>query len=184
MTAQLRPATLTDVAAITVLEASFAPKERWSEAAWASEIEADNRRVLVAVGPVGSADPAMSAPDGAGSATSADRAGSGVLGVISVQIVGGVADLNRIVVAPNHRRSGMGADLLAAGIAAADADEADEMLLEVRHDNTAALALYERAGFVEIARRANYYQQRADAVVLRLDLDPELDRDPEGADHV
>lgn len=160
MTAPLRPATLADVAAVTVLEASFAPKERWSEAAWASEIEADNRRVLVAA---------------------SDEA---VLGVISVQIVGGVADLNRIVVAPNHRRSGLGADLLAAGIAAADADEADEMLLEVRHDNTAALALYERAGFVEIARRANYYRQGADAVVLRLDLDPELDRDPEGADHV
>lgn len=143
---QLRPADIGDVAAVTALEETFAPKERWSEGAWASEIEAGNRRVIVAV------------------------AGDRVVGVVGVQIIGGVADLNRIIVVPDAREQGLGARLLAAGIEAADADQADEMLLEVRHDNQPALALYHRAGFTEIARRTGYYGAGVDAVVLRLDL--------------
>jgi len=42
------------------------------------------------------------------------------------------------------------------------------LLLEVRSDNTAALRLYERAGFSEISRRRRYYQPGdIDAVILR-----------------
>ena len=41
------------------------------------------------------------------------------------------------------------------------------MLLEVRADNTAALAFYAAEGFVEIARRRRYYRDGTDAVVLR-----------------
>lgn len=142
----LRPAGIRDVNGVTALEETFEAKERWSESAWASEIEAGNRRVTVAV------------------------AGERVVGVVAVQIIGGVADLNRIIVVPDAREQGLGARLLAAGIEAADAERADEMLLEVRHDNQPALALYRRAGFIEIARRAGYYGAGVDAVVLRLDL--------------
>ncbi len=47
------------------------------------------------------------------------------------------------------------------------------LFLEVRPTNTAALALYRGAGFVEIARRKHYYRARGgreDAIVLSLDL--------------
>lgn len=142
----VRPAEPTDLAAILALEEpGFEPRERWSRASWASELEADNRIVLVAGDPVEA--------------------------VASVQHVGGVAELNRIIVAAPARRAGVARDLLAAGIAAARGLECEEMLLEVRHDNAPALALYAAFGFGEIARRTNYYGGGVDAVVLRLELE-------------
>ncbi|HHV21166.1 MAG TPA: GNAT family N-acetyltransferase [Propionibacterium sp.] len=136
-----------DLDAILVLEETgFPPRERWSRASWAAELEADNRIVLIADG-----------------------------GVASVQHVGGVAELNRIIVAPEARRTGCGRALLAAGIEAAREVEGEEMLLEVRHDNAPALALYRSFGFEEIARRAHYYGDGIDAVIMRLDLEADVD---------
>lgn len=141
----MRPARATDLDAILALEESgFGPRERWSRGSWAGELEADNRRVLV----VGD-----------------------VTGVTSVQHVGGVAELNRIIVARGARGGGLGRDLLGAAIAAAREVECEEMLLEVRHDNAPALALYGAFGFVEIARRTNYYGGGIDAVIMRLELE-------------
>jgi ribosomal-protein-alanine N-acetyltransferase len=43
--------------------------------------------------------------------------------------------------------------------------------LEVRRSNTAAIALYERAGFRTVHVRSNYYQRDGeDALVMLLDL--------------
>lgn len=153
--ASLRFAAPDDLDALIALEEAFPAKERWSRDTWFHELEADNRWVQVAEDP-----------------------GTGeVLGVITVQIIGGVADLNRIIVAPEARGHGVGAELLRAGVEDANAAEADEMLLEVRHDNRAAHALYARAGFTEIARRTDYYGAGVDAVVLRLELAEEDDDD-------
>ncbi|GAB3624366.1 hypothetical protein GCM10027418_24500 [Mariniluteicoccus endophyticus] len=150
----VRRATVEDLPAIVGLEPDgFSPKERWSEAAWRGELEADNRVVLVA--------------------------GDPVAGVITVQHVGGVADLNRIVVATDSRGRGIGRTLAETGVRAARDVGCDEMLLEVRHDNAPALALYTALGFAEIACRADYYGPGLDAVILRLDLDHE---DSEGDD--
>jgi ribosomal protein S18 acetylase RimI-like enzyme len=44
------------------------------------------------------------------------------------------------------------------------------VLLEVAADNSAALALYSRAGFRVISRRADYYGHGRDAVVLSCPL--------------
>jgi ribosomal-protein-alanine N-acetyltransferase len=47
-----------------------------------------------------------------------------------------------------------------------------QFFLEVRPSNIAALALYRRAGFVEIGRRKGYYpglEGREDAIVMRLE---------------
>ena len=44
---------------------------------------------------------------------------------------------------------------------------ADRLLLEVREDNTGALAFYAARGFVEVDRRARYYRDGTTAVVLR-----------------
>lgn len=151
--AELRPADLGDLGAICALEdAAFDARERWSRTAWQGELAADNRVVIVA--------------------------GSPALGVITIQTVGGVADLNRVIVAEQARGRGLGRTLTEAGIAAARERECEEMLLEVRHDNTPALGLYAALGFAEIARRANYYGPGADALILRLDL-----ADDEGDDH-
>jgi [ribosomal protein S18]-alanine N-acetyltransferase len=48
---------------------------------------------------------------------------------------------------------------------------ANVMFLEVAKDNAAALALYERFGFVEVGERSGYYRRadgtRATAIVMR-----------------
>jgi predicted GNAT family N-acyltransferase len=67
-----------------------------------------------------------------------------VVGTCRLLIDGDVARFQRLCVAPEARRRGLGADLLAAAERAARAAHANRMDL---HAQTAALALYERAGY-------------------------------------
>lgn len=99
----------------------------------------------------------------------AEVAGS-VVGYAAASIVADIAELQRIAVTPARRRTGLAAALLAAVVAAAKAQRADRLLLEVREDNAGALAFYAEQGFVEIDRRRRYYRDGATAIVLRLPL--------------
>ena len=83
---------------------------------------------------------------------------------------GDIAELQRIGVAEQSRRRGLASALLAEVVAHAPGTGADRMLLEVRADNSAALAFYADRGFVEIDRRQRYYRDGTDAVVMRLPL--------------
>ncbi len=68
-----------------------------------------------------------------------------------------------------ERGRGVGKALLTHLIRRAEAEQALRVLLEVRVSNAAALSLYERAGFVEIGMRRNYYpgrNGRENAIVL------------------
>lgn len=83
------------------------------------------------------------------------------------------AELLLLAVAPQRRRTGLGAALLAAVADDARASGAVRLHLEMRAGNPAA-ALYERAGFVEVGRRRNYYRgadgRQLDAITLALPL--------------
>ncbi len=92
--------------------------------------------------------------------------GSQVWGYVDVAVVGRDADLMTIVVAPQLRGQGWGLRLLDAGRRAAAEHGADVMFLEVRADNPAR-RLYERAGFVRIDTRRDYYGPGEDACVMR-----------------
>ncbi len=72
-------------------------------------------------------------------------------------------DLHVIAVAPDARRRGLGAVLLAQVVAAAGARR---VVLEVRASNAPAQALYLRAGFVVDGRRPRYYPDGEDAVLM------------------
>ncbi|WP_322937008.1 ribosomal protein S18-alanine N-acetyltransferase [Nocardioides bizhenqiangii] len=87
-------------------------------------------------------------------------------GYAAVSVVQDVAELQRIATAPRERRTGVAVALLAGVDGHAAAGGAERLLLEVRDDNVGALALYRREGFAEIARRAGYYRDGTDAVVL------------------
>jgi [ribosomal protein S18]-alanine N-acetyltransferase len=89
-----------------------------------------------------------------------------VVGYAAVSVVQDVAELQRIATAPGVRRTGVAGALLHAVTELAAGSGAERLLLEVRVDNEAALAFYRRAGFAEIARRAGYYRDGTDAVVL------------------
>lgn len=93
-----------------------------------------------------------------------------VVGHAVASMAGDVAELQRIAVAPTHRRSGLATGLLDAVLAAAGRTAADRLLLEVREDNRGAVAFYARAGFTEIDRRPRYYADGSTAVVMRRGL--------------
>lgn len=86
------------------------------------------------------------------------------------------AELLAICTAPAARRSGLSARLLDACEAHAAAKGATTVFLEVAADNTAAIALYRKAHFTEIARRPRYYTRptgRVDALIMSKNLSRE-----------
>jgi ribosomal-protein-alanine N-acetyltransferase len=95
-----------------------------------------------------------------------------VVGHATASIVADIAELQRIAVDRAYRRTGLATDLLDAVVGAAREGGADRVLLEVRDDNTGALAFYAARGFVEVGRRRRYYRDGATAIVLRLGLGP------------
>lgn len=76
-----------------------------------------------------------------------------------------------IAVSPEQRRRGLGAFMLDAALDEARKYDMDEVTLEVRPGNTAALAMYRSRGFEERGIRPGYYADTGeDALVLTLDL--------------
>jgi ribosomal-protein-alanine N-acetyltransferase len=82
------------------------------------------------------------------------------------------AEILTIAVVPGARRRGLGAALLEAGLAGAAGLGARACFLEVAAGNAGGRALYVAAGFVPVGRRPGYYEDGADALVLRRDLSP------------
>lgn len=77
------------------------------------------------------------------------------------------AELLTLAVAPDARRNGIGATLLAGFEAEARTRNAATAFLEVAGDNAPAQALYRRAHWQDAGRRRNYYAAGIDAVVMR-----------------
>lgn len=140
----LRTAEERDVALLAGLERDLFGPDAWSREQLREELLGEGRRVWVV--------------------------GVPVYGYVVTSLAGEVADLLRIGVRPDRRRDGQATALLARAVQQAGADGAVRMLLEVAADNPGALALYARAGFVEIARRRRYYRSGADAVVMERPL--------------
>jgi len=95
-----------------------------------------------------------------------------VVGHAVASIVADIAELQRIAVAEDVRRTGVATALLDEVVALAREAGADRLLLEVRDDNRGALGFYAERGFVEVDRRRGYYRDGTTAVVLRRSLAP------------
>jgi ribosomal-protein-alanine acetyltransferase len=80
------------------------------------------------------------------------------------------ARLYSLVTHPDCRGRGIGAQLLARAERAARERGCERMTLEVRPDNTAALALYRRCGYAETGRRRGFYEDGSDALCLERPL--------------
>jgi len=91
----------------------------------------------------------------------------------------GEAQLLNLSVVPDARRTGLGCALLRRFIDDARRLGAEQLFLEVRPSNTAAIRLYETEGFARVARREAYYPAatpdapREDALVMRRALKPD-----------
>jgi ribosomal-protein-alanine acetyltransferase len=74
------------------------------------------------------------------------------------------ARLYSVAVAPEDAGRGYGRQLLAAAEAAARDRGCKNLTLEVRVDNPAAIALYERSGYRTVGLHPNYYQDKMSAL--------------------
>jgi ribosomal-protein-alanine N-acetyltransferase len=73
-------------------------------------------------------------------------------------------EILNLAVAPRHRRLGIATLLIKQ-----EFSKKASFFLEVRESNLAARALYQRLGFVEIGRRAEYYSNPTEtAIVMRM----------------
>jgi ribosomal-protein-alanine N-acetyltransferase len=81
--------------------------------------------------------------------------------------------ISTLAVHTDHRRRGIGDRLLMDAIRRAKDMNADLVTLEVRESNSAAVAMYEKHGFMIIGRRNNYYRDNnEDALMMtRYDLE-------------
>ncbi len=99
-------------------------------------------------------------------------------GFILLRTVADEAEILTLAVHPAGRRQGLGARLVREAGTAAAARGVTRLFLEVADDNTAARALYARAGFAEVGRRPGYYArpggERRDALILALCLSATL----------
>lgn len=74
-----------------------------------------------------------------------------------------IARVYSLATAAAMRGRGIGSRLLAAAETAARERDCHALRLEVRSDNAAAIALYQRSGYHRIGTRAGYYEDGADA---------------------
>jgi [ribosomal protein S18]-alanine N-acetyltransferase len=138
------PAHLDDLNAIMLVEQSgFPAAEQWSEHSWRGELLGEHRTILIA------------------------RAQHPV-GVISMKIIGELADVHRIVVEPSNRRRGIGTELMRAGLYIGRQLGVREVILDVAYHNEPAIALYQQLGFEQLSARRDYYGPGQHALILKL----------------
>lgn len=95
-----------------------------------------------------------------------------VLGYCIYQAVFEVAEILRIATAKHCQKNGIGSLILNHLASRCIEKQAERILLEVRADNLAAIALYKKFDFHQIDTRASYYQdkkthQKIDALIFQ-----------------
>lgn len=90
-----------------------------------------------------------------------------VCGYAALRVLAGEGEIQRIAVFPECRRLGIGRELMEAMVTFSCEQGAEEMTLEVRAGNEAAIGLYKAYGFVEEGRRKCYYHDPTeDALIM------------------
>ena len=133
-----------DVEDVAAVEPLLFGGDAWSAETFWSELAAPGRWYVLATG------------------------GPRLLGYAGLAVTGAQADVQTLAVHPDEQGRGTGGVLLRALLGEATRAGVTSVLLEVRADNTAALALYTRHGFEQIAVRRRYDQpEGVDARVMR-----------------
>lgn len=90
----------------------------------------------------------------------------GVLGYINLWIDEDKAQINSLVILKEFRNKGYGYKFLNFIFKKLDELRVKEITLEVRPSNLAAMNLYEKCGFKQVAVRKNYYNNGEDALLM------------------
>lgn len=86
-----------------------------------------------------------------------DTATGEIIGYIIFWIIRETLELHDIAVREKYKKKGIGSQLMDFMLETARARQVEEMFLEVRQSNTAAITLYEKYNFKKIDVRKNYY---------------------------
>lgn len=142
----LRPMESGDAAACAAIEAQcFA--DAWSEQSFAEETENPLADFVVA------------------------ESGGEICGYGGIISAGGISELPKICVAPEFRRMGAAERIIRALELLARTRGSDQLTLEVRVSNEAAIALYEKCGFERVGIRPNFYTSpNEDALIMTKEI--------------
>lgn len=89
-----------------------------------------------------------------------------ILGFVGLWLMVDEAHIVTIAVREARRRRGIGEMLLIAALEVAMESGQESLTLEVRRSNEAALALYDKYGFVRIGVRSRYYSDNHEDAIL------------------
>lgn len=141
---EIRPMRWWDIEAVHALEDQLFPIDRWSLEQFWGELAQSTRHYRVATN------------------------GDAVVGYAGVFVLPPDSDVQTIAVAPSAQGAGLGSRLLRELIEISRGAGCDQLMLEVRSDNAAAIDLYDRFGFATISTRRDYYAPGVDAQIMRL----------------
>lgn len=99
--------------------------------------------------------------------------GNGIVGYLIFSRVLDECHILNFAIAPTLRQTGLGCEAMQLFIKFCIENQLVTIYLEVRKGNSAAVKLYKKLGFVQIAVRKQYYQVpggREDAIVMGLHL--------------
>lgn len=89
-----------------------------------------------------------------------------VLGYLLSWLIADEFHVHKVAVDPRERGQGHGSAVVGHALAWAGSQGATTGYLELRASNRAAFGLYARHGFVSVGRRAKYYADGEDAVLM------------------
>ena len=124
------------------IEATVQPNDAWNQKTLTELLEQDSIGLLIAY-------------DQAKEESASYRE---IVGYCLYQITFEQAEVLRIGTDPKYQRQGIASQVLNRLHELLQLNQVESLLLEVRADNTAAIALYEQQAFSIIYRRRNYYK--------------------------
>ncbi|MBR3632278.1 MAG: ribosomal protein S18-alanine N-acetyltransferase [Elusimicrobiaceae bacterium] len=134
----IRLAVRTDAPALAVLEQRQPRAAGWGEHGFRTELEQPAARIWCA-------------EDGQ------------IIGFVAVRLAAGQCEILNVAVDPQYTKQGIGYALLQRALADLQACGTEQVSLEAAQDNTAANALYAKAGFAMWGQRKDFYGQGKDA---------------------
>jgi ribosomal-protein-alanine N-acetyltransferase len=142
----IRRASPADLEAILAIAQACAEAPHWSHSVWLAALGGEQGRGSMRASFVAEADGA-------------------IVGFAVASRAGELAELESVAVSQSARRKGIG-KALCQQVMDWSRDGASELELEVRASSDGAQALYRSLGFVEQARRREYYRNPTDDAVL------------------
>lgn len=95
------------------------------------------------------------------------EAGGKVVGFAGMTVIAGEGDVDKVMVAPEHRRRGLAEEMLRELFALGGCLGVEAYTLEVRVGNEPAIRLYEKMGFRGEGVRPGFYEKpKEDALIM------------------